>query len=353
MQTWALLRNSYHLVMSQKLFWVSTILSGLVVLIYASVGFNDEGYSIFFGLLSFSDEIRSAGTPGATGWYLGLFSFFIVNFWFTWIVVILGLVATAPIFGGFSEAGYIDLLLSKPIGRFRIFITKYVGGLLFVLFQVAAFCVGVFLCVGIRVDVWAWRVFLAVPLVVLFFSYLFAVSVLLTLLTRSVLASLLLTMVFWGVVFLLQYAELTVSALREFEAVQADHAEVAIPSPFGPADPNEDVETRRQRSLDNVATFDRVKNGIRLARSVFPKTWETTRLLSIWLSTDDINVAAAAEGVEKRNDQLDAAALQNLANERLVEERQQISTGQVIGTSLAFEAVILALACWLFVRRDF
>jgi hypothetical protein len=155
------------------------------------------------------------------------------------------------------------------------------------------------------------------------------------------------------VLFILQYAELTVSALYQFESIQAEHPDIQVPSPFGPPDPNEDEETRRQRAQGNAETLDKVRSGIRAARAVFPKTWETTRLLGIWLSTDDYNVAAAAEGVDRQEDELTPQALQNLASRRLIEERQQVSTAYAIGTSLAFEAVILFLAFWLFARRDF
>ena len=71
---------------------------------------------------------------------------------------------------------------------------KFATSLLFVLLQVTLFCVGVFLCMGIRLGDWEWKIFAAIPVVTLFFSYLFSVNVLFGVWTRSALAALLITM---------------------------------------------------------------------------------------------------------------------------------------------------------------
>ena len=48
-----LLLDSVRLLRSQKLFWVVLSLSGLVALLYALLGFDKNGVTLFFGLLSF------------------------------------------------------------------------------------------------------------------------------------------------------------------------------------------------------------------------------------------------------------------------------------------------------------
>src|SRR5580692_11650279 len=89
--------------------------------------------------------------------------------------------------------GSIDLYLSKPISRLRLFLTKYFTGLLFVGFQVGAFSAASFLVLAIRGQVWIWGVFLAIPIVLVFYSYLYCVCVLIGVLTRSTLTAILLT----------------------------------------------------------------------------------------------------------------------------------------------------------------
>src|SRR6185437_5144958 len=93
--------------------------------------------------------------------------------------------------------GSIDLYLAKPIGRARLFLTKYLAGLLFVTLQVVVISVGSFFVLGLRGHDWEPGLFWAIPIVVCFFSYLFAVCVLLGVKTRSTIAALLLTILCW------------------------------------------------------------------------------------------------------------------------------------------------------------
>src|SRR5258705_12779130 len=88
----------------------------------------------------------------------------------------------ASIFPDFTAGGSVDLYLSRPISRLRLFLTKYATGLLFVALQVAVFASACFLVIGIRGGAWEPRIFLSIPLVVLVFSLLFCICVLLGLL---------------------------------------------------------------------------------------------------------------------------------------------------------------------------
>ena len=42
-----LLLDSFRMLRSQKLFWIVLLLSGMVALVYASIGFNEKGISLF------------------------------------------------------------------------------------------------------------------------------------------------------------------------------------------------------------------------------------------------------------------------------------------------------------------
>ena len=140
-----------------------------------------------------------------------------VGFWLSWLATILALVSTAGIFPRLIGSGVIDLFVSKPIGRLRLFMTEYLAGLLFVTLQVTVFSVASLLVIGLRGGVWEPGLLVAVPLVVCFFSYLFAVCVLLGLLTRSTVAALLLTLLFWFIVSMVGQAEESVLMFQSMQ----------------------------------------------------------------------------------------------------------------------------------------
>jgi len=137
-----------------------------------------------------------------------------IGFWLSWLATILALISTAGIFPDLIGSGAIDLLVSKPIGRLRLFATEYLAGLLFVTLQVTLFGAASFLVIGLRGGAWEPGLLVAVPVVVCFFSYLFAVCVLLGVLTRSTVAALLLTFLFWFFVYGIGNAERSIAMIQ-------------------------------------------------------------------------------------------------------------------------------------------
>ncbi|MFM9146426.1 MAG: ABC transporter ATP-binding protein, partial [Phycisphaerales bacterium] len=71
-----------------------------------------------------------------------------------------------------EASGSIDRMLSKPISGGRLFLTRGGTGLFFAGFQALVFVTASFLVIGIRGGVWEPELFVAVPTVVVFFSYL-------------------------------------------------------------------------------------------------------------------------------------------------------------------------------------
>ena len=194
-QTCAIFLEAYRSLNSKKLFWLVLILSGLVALLFACVGINQHGLKILFW--QFDNEILNSNQIPADQFYKGLFLQIGIGTWLSWIASILALISTAGIFPDLMTAGSIDLFVSKPIGRLRLFFTEYLAGLLFAALQVTIFTAACFLVIGLRGGVWEPGLFLAVPIVVCFFSYLFSVCVFLGVATRSTIAALLLTLLFW------------------------------------------------------------------------------------------------------------------------------------------------------------
>jgi hypothetical protein len=56
--------------------------------------------------------------------------------WLSWVATILALVSTASIIPDLVSGGSIETMVSKPISRVRLFLTKYATGLLFAVLQV-------------------------------------------------------------------------------------------------------------------------------------------------------------------------------------------------------------------------
>ena len=65
---------------------------------------------------------------------------------------------------------------------------------------------------------WEPRLFLAIPIVLCLFSYLYAISVLLGVITRSTIATLLLTVLLWAIIGGMHFSEVRLQALRNIYA---------------------------------------------------------------------------------------------------------------------------------------
>jgi ABC-type transport system involved in multi-copper enzyme maturation permease subunit len=373
----ALLLDAYRELNSKKLFWIILALSVIFVLVYGSIGFDETGVSMFFGLWHIDNEFMVDGSIAAKILYRGIFSTFVVPVWLAWIATILALISTATVFPDFVAGGSIDLVLSKPIGRTRLFFYKYIASLLFVLLQVSLFCVGVFLCMGGRLGDWEWRIFLAIPIVVVFYSYLFSVCVLIGVWTRSALTALLLTLLMWFGLYAINQTEGLLNLFHTQMTLEIEHQDRQIANltdrreelrqredaGAAPALARVDAEleaarTERDETAKIAGKLAPWHDGTRTLQLILPKTSETIALLDRYLARDDDinlmdllsgNVARDAGGGLMSTDTSD----ERQAVKRMQEEYQARSLWYVLGTSLIFEAFILALACWIFTRRDY
>jgi hypothetical protein len=323
-----------------------------------------------------------------------------ISIWLSWAANILALISTAGIFPDFLASGSIELTLSKPIGRFRLFLTKYLTGLLFVAIQVSLFTLASFVVIGLRGKVWDAQLFWAIPLVIAFFSYLYSFGVVIALLTRSTMGAFLITLLLWCLIFLVHAAETgillqfkirsdQIVALQqtELDAAKAKldeaKAQPAQPEAQAPpedtaADPGQSdkpktkAAERLEKLESDVALWnDRLEKSqstqLKLSRAhaivyavktILPKTSETVELLrrKIVKNTEFEHFQDNAAGNAPRGgiETVDGVRLSRRAVER--ELQRQIdsrSVAWVIGTSLAFEAVLLLIGGWIFSRRDF
>ena len=114
-----------------------------------------------------------------------------------------------------------------------------------------------------------------------------------------------------------------------------------------------------ERAEEAQETWTMWTDRVLLLKTILPKTGETISLLDRYLVTaDELTVLMAEQnGVEIDPDDLPSergpGAPDPRVQQRLQEEMRSRDVTWILGTSLAFEAVMLALCAVIFVRRDF
>lgn len=380
-QTWALIVDAYRELSAKKLFWITLMLSGLVVSVMGIFGLSPKGLTVLWW--EFPLPLLNSTTISPAVFYKFVFANLGVPIWLTWIASVLALISTASIVPDFIAGGAIELTLSKPIGRLRLFLTKYFTGLLFVGLQVGVFTAACFFVIGLRGKSWEWGIWLAVPIVLLCFSYLYSACALLGLLTRSTITSLLLTLLLWFAIWLMNTADAVMLMQREQSQLRLeqnrkilDRRTKKVREEFQKADTNEtppatDLDSRvaahplvvqaTQQVADaqeSVTTWSHWARIVYITKTILPKTTETTGLLERHLiSLDELKKLMPGDDDEPASDDEPAPRHRprnrNGAQARVEAALRERSVWWIAGTSVAFEVVVLSIACVVFCRRDF
>lgn len=383
-QTIALLVDAYRELNARKMFWITLLISTLVVGVFAAFGVSESGLTFLWW------EFRIPGFGSETVpphlFYKAVFAQLGIPIWLTWAATILALISTASIIPDFVAGGTIELALARPIGRLRLFLVKYATGLLFVALQVLFFTGACFLVIGLRGDSWEPRLFLAVPIVVLFFSYLYCICALVGLLTRSTIAAILLTILAWLGLFAVNTTDGLFIHYRERAALQCERLERRVQAgedlarrelerraqagqpvrdedgtlPPGAADELEAVNPllrglreRLEESRRTHANLDAWSRRVTAIKTIVPKTQETIGLLERSLLSAEDQTLFFPQRDDRPDPTADVTDNDPELVDRLIAATRARSTAWILGTSLAFEAAVLAACCWVFCRRDF
>lgn len=338
-ETLTILGDSLKLLRARKLFWIVVGISLFVGLLYASIGFNDQGMSFGFGLWKFDNPIVVKGSDGAEMFYLLLFTSFIVPHWLGFLAVLLALVTSCSVFPELMKEGSIETILSKPVSRWKVFYVKYLGMLGFMALPLTMFCLIVFLAMGLRVGVWKPEVFWAVPLLTFVFSILYSFAVLVGVKTKSTLFALLSTMLLWGLSFLIHGGEKLIYNV----GIMPAEAGMVIDTQGGGV-----VETGEAIEPDETAV--KFYNRYRAATWISPKPRKSTLLLGrLLVFNEELGLMAGksllglALGVEEGG----------LSTAAQAKAEQRMSLSEILVPSALFQVVCLGLAGWIFSRRDF
>jgi len=310
MQLWALIVDSFRESRDRKIFWVMLGLSVLVAAAMFCFSFEPGKVNVLFGMWVMETDYFTGITGIKTDVIAALVVDGIMDTALGGMGVLLSIIATASFFPTFLDRGAIDVVLCKPMPRWELFLGRYLGGMVFIGVQAAIFVVLTFLVVGLRWGVWLPGYLLAIPLVVLLFSYLYCISALVAVVTRSTVAAVLLTMLAW----------------MAFTGVQTvdDFFPVMFPG-------------WQENKL--------VDEGVRTARWILPKTQDITYLAKKWSRAANASVLMNADTDDER-EMIEHAS-------KIERARLAISPLAIIGSSLLFEAVIVLAAMWKFARSDY
>jgi ABC-type transport system involved in multi-copper enzyme maturation permease subunit len=133
--------------------------------------------------------------------------------------ILLMLVWTAGFLPTFLEPSASAVLLAKPVPRCGLLIGKYLGVLTFVLVQSLIFVFGTWLALGLRTGVWDPIYLMCIPLLLIHFAIFFSVSTLLAVSTRSTVACVFGSIVFWLLCWGMNYGRHMIVAMPDMEGM--------------------------------------------------------------------------------------------------------------------------------------
>ena len=253
-----------------------------------------------------------------------------------WIITFLAVVVTSFFIPNLMSKGYLDLFISKPIGRVSLLVYKYFGGLTFMALLTSIAVLGVYLVLGIRTGIWAPNFLLAIPLLTLQFAILYAVSTLFGVLTRSAIVAMLATVAAWLIFFAVGKVN---DGIRNREI--------------------DDQKASEFLKSGKLEEFDEA--GRRVTREQIQAEHDPNRYLWSFIPPSTFPVLNAVHNVFPRTFQLDSRIGRVIA-EGVLTERQQKQRGwdvapaeswpELLGVNFAFIALMLGLASWRFVTRD-
>lgn len=379
-QTKAIFVDAYRELNAKKLFWLTMALTVLFAGALAAIGIDKEGVRLFWFHLRFIPIDSDIIEPKA--FYLAAFSYLGISIWLTWVATILAIISTAGIIPELVTGGTIESMLARPITRTRLFLTKYATGLLFVALQVAVFSLLSMFIIWIRSGYLEPRILLAIPIVVSFFSFLFCICAFIGLVTRSTMTAMLLTLLFWGFLFLINMADAVLIQFDESTAIYVEQrtqrVELAHANTIkliardreseglsfeGYEPTDEEIHTKNPmlRGLEDKLAEDLADqqslefwtNSLYITKTFFPKTGETIGLLNRELIDPEEFSPPVESGGEPTDLYGDIQIDQDELGSRLEARFRKRSAVWILGTSFIFEFFVLGLSTLIFSRRDF
>lgn len=289
--------------------------------------------ALFFGLweLSFFDS--------PLGSLIHLLEDTLVNGIGAWVVLLAGVIVTAGFIPNMLRKGAIDLLLTKPMSRPLILLFKYLGGLLFV-FLLTAFTVGgVWIAIGVKTGVWAPGLLYCIGGITFYFAILYACSTLVGVLTRNAIVSIVVTIVFWFLVWLIGTIHNGLTVVNNLDVQRERGTPAATSKAEEPKDKGEKKKDEQPKAEESEPATERtaripeaVIKTFKILNAMTPRTKDLDSLTTRLIGQDLLSPAD-----------------QRQAGFKLME----ISWGEVLGVAAAYILLFLGLATLRFVTRSY
>lgn len=127
----------------------------------------------------------------------------IVSFGLGFVVVFVSLIVTSSIIPDTFRSSSLHLLLSKPISRVWLFLSKFFGSCFFVALNLALVILGLYLIAGFRLGIWNEGLFLCIPILLFVFVIFYAVSAFIGLIWGNAIVCVISCILFWLGCFLI------------------------------------------------------------------------------------------------------------------------------------------------------
>jgi ABC-type transport system involved in multi-copper enzyme maturation permease subunit len=135
--------------------------------------------------------------------------------------LLFALIWTAAFLPNFLEPSAVSVLLAKPVPRWSLLAGKYIGVLVFVAVQATLFVLGTWLALALRTGILAPQYLVCIPLLVIHFAIFFSFSCFLAVWTRSAIACVIGSLLFWLLCWGMNFGR------HAALAMVAEHASVA------------------------------------------------------------------------------------------------------------------------------
>lgn len=276
----ALAADAFHQVLDNGVFRILAILCALPVLFTFVVGIREEGVVLLFGVKSWTyKEIFGAFTPGALppdprGMLIEILLQIVLDFLAGSLGMLMALSATSFFVPRLLEKGAAELYFHKPVSRTVLLVSRYFAGLVFVglisLVLVGGIYLGLLLVSGHGDP----AILLAAPILTYTFVPIYAFTVLAGVVTRSSVASLLLSAFFFLFNGCIQQSWIAWQAATKGPAQRLVHeADEESDAPAGKVaedgDTEEDEDDEDEGKNPAAQFFLNVLDGLHL---VLPKT---------------------------------------------------------------------------------
>ncbi len=129
-------------------------------------------------------------------WLPWVLEFFVLS-----IGLLISILVTAPIMPSMFEPGSLTLLMSKPIHRWALYISKFFGACAFAALLSTYLFIGLWLIFGFRLGYWDRSLLISIPLYVFVFAIYYSVSAFLGMFFRNTIVAIIGTIAFWGFCF--------------------------------------------------------------------------------------------------------------------------------------------------------